>query len=289
MNKRGVLRLVVGCSTAAVLVAVGWLVLPKARAAPTGEAAPTAAAVSHQDAVATEAPAARVLSEQERLIQELVSLMEEFDAYATQPGWTLLRFEQTELLPTTGPKPLPPRYRGEYWHHFNEKRQAFEGVYYVIAPELGRVLMGYELHGEWVSLWNGVRGLQQPYTPSFSLSLARTLTDVAAGEGSFELSSRETTLRGRAVRVVELRLPYSAEALKYPVAGLDKPAWGIYEVFYLDSATGMVLRCEHYYVLEDMTLVPGGIVEQKLIAANVEPPAEVLGVLARATTERAEP
>lgn len=225
---------------------------------------------------------AEELSEAERILQEVVALREKLDAYALQPGWTLLRFEQHELVAWNSPKPLPARYEGEYWYRIDEKGQAFEGVFYVVAPELGRVLTGYHLNGESVSVWHGSRHPQPPYNPKLQLYLEDTLRGLIESGRDFEIAAREAVLSERPVWAIEMKFPYSVEARAF-APGFELPVWGVHEVVCLDPGSGMILRYEHSYILEDGSAVPTGTLATREIVANHRPPDEVLEVLRRAS------
>lgn len=270
MGKRVSLRLMIALLAAAVVVAVGWLVLPAARAAPVVESVPTAVAPAEE------------LSEAERILEEVVALREKLGAYALQPGWTLLRYEQHSLIAWNSPKPLPLRHERETWLRFNDKRQVYQAVSYALAPELGRVLIYYELGGESVSVWHGERYLEPPYTPKLQLYLEDTLRGLLESGRDFEIAAREAALNERPVWVIEMKYPYSAEAREFAV-GFAPPVWGVHEVVHLDRETGMIVRYEHSYILDDGSVVPTGTLTFKEITANVDPPADVLEVLRRAS------
>ncbi len=269
MGRKVGLRLVIACAAAAAAIAVGWLLLPKARAAPTGEAAPTAAASAPE------------VSEAEAILREVVALREKLDAYAMQPGWTLLRYEQHDHIAWNSPRPLPQRHERETWLHFNENRQVYQSVEYALAPELGKVLLGYQLNGEGVSVWHGERYTQAPYSPKLQLGLEYILRGVIEDGRLSEITSREDVVEEAPVWVIDMKYAYSAEARQFSV-GFDPPVWGRSERCWLDRETGIVLRFEGAYILEDGTLVPSGGLETRQIRANVEPPAEVLEVLRKA-------
>lgn len=222
------------------------------------------------------APNVRPLTKEENIFQQIVSYKEKIDAYAMQPGWTLVKYDQYDILPTTGPKPLPTKHQRETWSHFDKTKQVFEEVEYVIAPELGRVLLGYFAHGEVVSLWNDTRYQQQPYAPSYDLYLVSSVRDALNSNVNIELNSLISALGNTETTIVELKNQFSDEDKKWLPISFEQAVWRTLERFYFDSNTGMLLRYEHNYLLTDMTLVPAAITDNFQITPNLQPPADVV-------------
>ncbi len=166
--------------SAALLLVLGveYALSPSLRsviAAPVKEVQPilvqSSKDASKLDSAAGDTVVAQVPTKEQDVFQEITVLKEKFDSYAMQPGWVLMKYDQDDILPTTGPRPLPSKHQRETWSHFNDSRQIYEEVEYATAPELGRVQLGYFVKGETVSLWNeGIRQQQKPYTPSYDLS-----------------------------------------------------------------------------------------------------------------------
>lgn len=131
---------------------------------------------------------AKPLTKEENIFQQIVSYKEKTDAYAMQPGWTLVKYDQYDILPTTGPKPLPTKHQRETWSHFDETKQVFEEVEYVIAPELGRVLLGYfagDLRGTGALpgyAWSGLTGPNP--NPGWGVYVSRTGTAYSTAGGT---------------------------------------------------------------------------------------------------------
>lgn len=115
------------------------------------------------------------VTEQE-IHQELIRYKEMADAFAMQPGWTLVKFDQFDLIPMNSPKPLPSTYQKEFWSHFDQNQKVFEQVDYVISTETGKVPLGVLANGKLVSLWtDGQILIEEPYTPSYDLYLVSTI------------------------------------------------------------------------------------------------------------------
>ncbi|MEJ5241616.1 MAG: hypothetical protein WHS87_10505 [Anaerolineales bacterium] len=210
----------------------------------------------------------------------MLGLKKKFDSYAMQPGWTLVKYDQHDLLPTTGPKSLPAKHQRVIWQHFNEERQVFEEIEYAISPEIGTVLLGYFVNGEAVSLWHdGIRQAQQPYTPTYDLYLASSLKGLLDSRASFTLDSRESSLSGKRVKVFELKTKFSDEEKKWIAVKLAGEVWGSQETFYFDAESGMLLRYEHRYLLEDMSSVPVSVTDNFEIVPNATLPEEVIQLL----------
>jgi hypothetical protein len=261
--------------------------LPSVSAAPVKGVEPTLVQVPtdvpESDSAAGDTVVAQAPANEQDVFQEITDLKEKFDAYAMQPGWVLMKYDQNDILPTTGPRPLPSKHQREAWRHFNDNRLIFEEVEYATAPELGRVKLGYFVKGETVSLWNeGIRQQQQPYTPSYDLSLVSSVKSLRDSKATFELNSHDesdATSADRAVKVIELKVKYSEQDLKWLNVKFEKPVWGTYEVFFFDPKTGMLLRYEFNYVLDDMSLIPGAVSDNFQIVPNSIPPADVIKTL----------
>lgn len=279
-----------------VVSTMGYLFLPSVNAAPVVQTIPTTfmdlsqnniktatqlqvnslKTYNSQDIVSVD----QTLTKDENIFQEISSFKEKIDSYAMQPGWTLVKYDQYDIMPTTGPKPLPAKHQRETWSHFNENQQVYEEVEYATSPELGTVLLGYFVKGETVSVWNDeIRQQQQPYTPSYDLYLASSVKSLLDSKVLFELNSHESALSEKAVKVIELRIQFSDDDRKWLNIKFDKQVWGTYEVFYFAPDTGMLLRYEYSYILDDMSLIPVAITDNFQIVSNAEPPANVIKLL----------
>lgn len=215
------------------------------------------------------------LSIEEKTLQEVVSYKEKFEAYAMQPGWILVKYDQYDILPTTGPKPLPAKHQRETWSHFDESRQVFEEVEYATAPEFGTVLLGYFDNGKLVSVWHNESFLQLPYTPSYDFYLSEVVKGLMEGNAEFEINS-STEISDKKVTIVELKIAYSEQELKWIDIKFDQSVWGVLERYYFDADTGMLLRYEHNYLMNDKSIVPVSITDNFEFIINSQPTTEVL-------------
>jgi hypothetical protein len=216
------------------------------------------------------------------ILQQVLRYKEQAARYAMQPGWTLVKFDQSDLIPTNSPKPLPSRYQKVFWSHFNQDKKVYEQVDYVISPETGKTPLGVFKNNEMVSLWNNNERVQkEAYTPSYDLYLASSIQAVMESNISHQLSFRQDVLSGKTISVIELRVQYTDEDKKWLNVKLEKPVWGQDENFYFDPQTGMLLKYEHFYVLEDLSLVPSAITDHFEYIPNAEPPSDMLDLLAK--------
>jgi hypothetical protein len=98
---------------------------------------------------------------------------------------------------------------------------------------------------------------------------------------AFQLTRVETQVDEiRAVRF-ELWIPYSEQDRSLMNVPLPGPAWVTYERFYIDPASGRLLRYEHFYVLETGEQVLSTVTSQIEIHTGVTPPQEVLDTLSQ--------
>lgn len=219
------------------------------------------------------------VTEQE-ILQELIRYKELADAYAMQPGWTLVKFDQFDLLSMNSPKPLPSTYQKEFWSHFDQNQKVIEQVDYVISAETGKVPLGVFRKGEMVSLWNeGQRVRKEPYTPSYDLYLVSSIQALMESKISHDLSYRQEMLGDQSTSLIELQLQFSETDKKLFNVQLSKPVWGQLEKFYFNPQTGSLLRYEHSYILEDMSLVPSSITDNFEYIPTSEPPSDVTNLL----------
>jgi hypothetical protein len=216
------------------------------------------------------------LTPEEQIFQEVTSYKENFEAYSMQPGWTLVKYDQHDILPTTGPKPLPQKHQRETWSHFDENKLIFEEIEFATAPEIGTVLLGYFDNGKLVSIWNNESFQQAPYTPSYDFYLSSIIRGLIDGKSEFEMDSSPSEIYGKKALLVELKIAYSEQEKKWVGIKLDQPVWGILERYYFNPDTGMLMRYEHNYIMNDMSIVPASITDNFQIIANTQPPAEAL-------------
>lgn len=216
------------------------------------------------------------ISPEEEILQQISAYKEKFEAYAMQPGWTLVKYDQYDILPTTGPKPLPTKHQRETWSHFDERKQIFQEVEYATAPEIGTVLLGYFNNGKLVSIWHGESFQQLPYTPSYDLYLSNTIKGLMDSKTEFKIDSLSSEISDKKVIMVELTIAYTEQEQKWVDIKFDQPVWGVLERYYFDPNTGMLLRYEHNYLMSDMSVVPTSVTDNFQIIANVQPSADVL-------------
>jgi len=215
------------------------------------------------------------------MIVEIDGYKQKLNALASQPGWTHLKYQQQEFLPSGAPRPAPQHRVEEYWDHINEEGKIFEQVEYWTSAETGKTLVGYRVNGELVSVWNSERAVAQPHAPTYDFYLASTLHGMIENKRAFQLTREETRVDEiRAVRF-DLWIPYSEQDRSLMNVPLPGPAWGTYERFYIDPASGRLLQYEHFYVLETGEQVLSTVTSQIEIQTGVTPPQEVLDTLAQ--------
>lgn len=242
-------------------------------------AATEASALNSQQDLTITAPSLPV-TEQD-ILREILRYKEQASVYAMQPGWTLVKFDQYDIISMNNPKPLPPKYQKEFWSHFNQDKKVFEQVDYVISPETGKTPLGVFKDGELVSLWNGNEKVQkEAYTPSYDLYLTSSIQGLIEANIPHQLSFKQDGLSGKLISVIDLRTQYTEEDKKWLNIKFEKAIWGQEERFYFDPQTGMLLKYEHFYVLEDMSLMPSAITDNFEYIPNSEPPSDILDLLA---------
>lgn len=215
------------------------------------------------------------------MLVEIDGYKQELNALVSQPGWTYLKYQQQEFLPSSAPRPAPQPRIEEYWDHINEEGKIFEQVQYWTSAETGKTLVGYRVNGELVSVWNSERAVAQPDAPTYDFYLASTMHGMIENKRAFQLTREETQVDEiRAIRY-ELWIPYSEQDRSLMNVPLPGPAWGTYERFYIDPASGRLLQYEHFYVLETGEQVLSTVTSQIEIQTGVTPPQEVLDTLAQ--------
>jgi hypothetical protein len=198
-----------------------------------------------------------------------------------QPGWTSITFDQYDLLPLNSPKPLPSQYRKEFWSHFDGNQKVTEQVDYLISSETGKVPLGVFVNGELTSLWNdGQKVKKDPYTPAYDLYLVSSIQTLVESNSPLELSFKQEILANQSVSLIELRTQFSTTDKQWINIQLDKPVWGQYEKFTFNSQTGLLLKYEHYYVLDDMSLVLSSVTDNFEYSVASEPPSDVTNLIA---------
>ena len=223
-----------------------------------------------------------LLVTEQDILQEVLRYKDQASGYAMQPGWTLVKFDQYDIIPMSSPKPLPSRYQKEFWSHFNQDKKVYEQVDYVISPETGKTPLGVFKNGELVSLWNNnERVPKEAYTPSYDLYLASSIQGMIESNVPHQLFFNQDVLSGKPISVIELRIQYTEDDKKWLNVKLEKAVWGQDEKFYFDPQTGLLLKYEHFYVLEDMSLVPSAITDNFVYIPNSEPPSNILDLLAK--------
>ena len=213
------------------------------------------------------------------MLDEIQNYKQKVDREAIQPGWTYLTYEQQDILPLNAPRPLPQFRTEEYWNHTNADGIVVESVEYVTTASTGRTLVGFLANGVMVSSWNNETVAKTPSAPSYDLYLVSTLKAMIESGQPFDLSRSETLLEGKQVIRFELKTPYTDQNRALLNAPLSSPAWGQMEIFFFDPESGMLLRYEHYYVLDNGETVLSAITSHREIKTNVQPPLEVLKVL----------
>jgi hypothetical protein len=217
------------------------------------------------------------VSSKEEILQQIAAYKEKFDAYAMQSGWTLVKYDQYDILPTSGNRPLPAKHQRETWSHFDQNKQIFEEVEYATAPEIGTVLLGYFSKGTLISIWNDESFQQQSYTPSYDFYLSNKIKGLIDEGRDFEINSSPSEIKdNKKVTMVELKIAYSEQEQKWFNVNHDQPMWGTFERYYFDSSTGMLLRYEHNYLMSDMSIVPSAITDNFQIIADTQPSADIL-------------
>ena len=217
---------------------------------------------------------------QQEILQELIRYKELADAFAMQPGWTLVKFDQFDLIHLNSPKPLPSTYQKEFWSHFDQNQKVFEQVDYVISTETGKVPLGVLANGKLVSLWNdGQILIEEPYTPSYDLYLVSSIQALIESKISFTLSYKQELLGDQSTALIELQTQFSDADKQLFNLQLSQPVWGQFEKFYFNPLTGLLLRYEHSYILEDMSLVFSSITDNFEYIPNSEPPSDVINLL----------
>lgn len=233
--------------------------------------------IDNIDSSVAQVPVSESLSPKEEILQQIISYKEKFETYAMQPGWTLVKYDQYDILPTTGTRPLPAKHQRETWSHFDKNKQIFEEVEYATAPEIGTVLLGYFSKGTLVSIWHDESFQQQSYTPSYDFYLSNAIKGLIDEGRDFEITSSPSEIKdNKKVTMVELKIAYSEQEQKWFDVNLDQPVWGTLERYYFDPNTGMLLRYEHNYLMSDMSIVPSAITDNFQIIADTQPSADIL-------------
>ena len=221
------------------------------------------------------------LSTDEEILQELSRYKDLENTYLMQPGWTSITFDQYDLLPLNSPKPLPSQYRKEIWSHFDGNQKVTEQVDYLISSETGKVPLGVFVNGELTSLWNdGQKVKKDPYTPAYDLYLVSSIQTLVESNSPLELSFKQEILANQSVSLIELRTQFSTTDKQWINIQLDKPVWGQYEKFTFNSQTGLLLKYEHYYVLDDMSLVLSSVTDNFEYSVASEAPSDVTNLIA---------
>lgn len=221
------------------------------------------------------------LSTDEEILQELSRYKDLENTYLMQPGWTSITFDQYDLLPLNSPKPLPSQYRKEVWSHFDGNQKVTEQVDYLISSETGKVPLGVFVNGELTSLWNdGQKVKKDPYTPAYDLYLVSSIQTLVESNSPLELSFKQEILANQSVSLIELRTQFSTTDKQWINIQLDKPVWGQYEKFTFNSQTGLLLKYEHYYVLDDMSLVLSSVTDNFEYSVASEAPSDVTNLIA---------
>lgn len=221
------------------------------------------------------------LSTDEEILQELSRYKDLENTYLMQPGWTSITFDQYDLLPLNSPKPLPSQYRKEFWSHFDGNQKVTEQVDYLISSETGKVPLGVFVNGELTSLWNdGQKVKKDPYTPAYDLYLVSSIQTLVESNSPLELSFKQEILANQSVSLIELRTQFSTTDKQWINIQLDKPVWGQYEKFTFNSQTGLLLKYEHYYVLDDMSLVLSSVTDNFEYSVASEAPSDVTNLIA---------
>lgn len=220
-------------------------------------------------------------STDEEILQELSRYKDLENTYLMQPGWTSITFDQYDLLPLNSPKPLPSQYRKEFWSHFDGNQKVTEQVDYLISSETGKVPLGVFVNGELTSLWNdGQKVKKDPYTPAYDLYLVSSIQTLVESNSPLELSFKQEILANQSVSLIELRTQFSTTDKQWINIQLDKPVWGQYEKFTFNSQTGLLLKYEHYYVLDDMSLVLSSVTDNFEYSVASEAPSDVTNLIA---------
>ncbi len=220
-------------------------------------------------------------STDEDIIQELSRYRELENTYLMQPGWTSIKFDQNDLLPLNSPKPLPSQYQKEFWSHFDGSKKVIEQVDYLISPETGKVPLGVFVDGELTSLWNdGQKVKKDPYTPAYDLYLVSSIQTLVEGNSPHELTFKHEILANQSRSLIELRTQFSITDKQWFNIQFDKPVWGQFEKFTFDPQTGLLLGYEHYYILDDMSLVLSSVTDNFEYSVASEPPSDVTNLIA---------
>lgn len=220
-------------------------------------------------------------STNEEILQELSRYKDLENTYLMQPGWTSIKFDQYDFLPLNSPKPLPSQYQKEFWSHFDGNQKVTEQVDYLISSETGKIPLGVFVNGELTSLWNdGQKVKKDPYTPAYDLYLVSSIQTLVESNSPLELSFKQEILANQSVSLIELRTQFSTTDKQWINIQLDKPVWGQYEKFTFDSQTGLLLKYEHYYVLDDMSLVLSSVTDNFEYSVASEAPSDVTNLLA---------
>jgi len=195
------------------------------------------------------------------------------------PGWIYLGFNQTDYLPPNAPNPLPASRSEEYWFYIDINENIIKQIQYLTSPETGRILVGTLINGELSSNWENQIVTVEPHPLSYDLYLASTLNSMLEDGRSFEIQRAYDKIDNNNVIRFDLLIPYSPQEQSLLNISLSGTIWGIFEKFYFDPQSGILIKYEHAYVLESGERVVSAFTSERTIQAVSLPPQQVLDTL----------
>lgn len=213
------------------------------------------------------------------LLVRAAKYRQQFAEVATQPGWTYMAYTQTDFLPSTSPKPLPATHQRITWSYFNAYHQVEREIEFFETPETGLTLLGYLQDGVRTSVWHNERSDEQPFTPAYDFSFAKTLQALENEQRAFSVSAQFVTESDRLLEQFALIVPLSAQESQWLPEKLSQEVSAIYETFWFDTQTGALVRYTYDYQLADGTLVAVTRIDKIEFLADVEVPQDILNQL----------